>query len=346
MKKYFVCIIIFYFLVSPLKSADLKLIKTIGNDEENYIFARISGAILSKNLDIYVVDLKLNCIAKYNWDKKFIKKIGKQGQGPGCFNGPGYLNIYKDKLYLYDSRNVRIAEMDLDLNNLKYHRHYDGIPFFNNFYVINETTFIGNSFCIEEEERKNTIKVIDIKSNAIYSFFDHIPIKESRKSKEFSDDAFLRRFFFNPRFGINRKSGKAIISFIYPDNPVEFFIYSLSGECLDKFSYEIEEKYEFPEFLLKRPIKYPSTYYQAMVNSILFYKKYYIVFWAKFKYRRKIFESGKKLCLIFDESNNSLKYKFSVDSDLEPFFISDDGYLLARKYMGLTEKLYIYKLEI
>lgn len=334
------------FLIIPLKSVNLKPIKEIGSEKEDYTFFRISGAVLAKNYDIYVSDFKGDFVARYTWKGEFVKKIGRPGQGPGDFSGPGLLNIFEDKIYLYDGRNGRIAEMDLNLHNLKYYKLHDGIPFFNNFYVMDHNKFIGNSYTNDDHNQKYFIKIIDIKSNAIASFFDHIPIKRRKKIGFDLNDGFSRRFFFNPKFAIDRENRKLLISFMYPDNPVEFYVYSLDGKCMDKFYYEMEAKYHFPYYFLERPLKYPSTSFYPMVSSVLFYKKYYIVFLALLQYKGKNFDSGEKLCLIFDSKDHSLKSEIPVNMDIEAFFISDEGYLLVRKYMEDIEKLYIYKLEI
>jgi hypothetical protein len=152
-------------------------------------------------------------------------------------------------------------------------------------------------------------------------------------------------FYLNPKIGIDKGSGRMLISFVYPNNPVEFFVYSVDGKYQDQFQYEIEKQYTFPSHFLDFPVKYPPIAYVPFIRSILVYKSHFVVFLTKLKYRKEFGETVGCDCLIFDGKTKNPKVRLSVDKNLNPFFISDDGYLLASKSHDETERLYIYKLE-
>ncbi len=64
--------------------------------------------------NVYVLDYRANNIKIFSSEGKFIKTIGRQGQGPGDFNGPFLLAVTKDRIYVWDSRNRRICVLTHD----------------------------------------------------------------------------------------------------------------------------------------------------------------------------------------------------------------------------------------
>lgn len=340
--------ILFFLLLVPLfsKEPKLKLIKEIGSEEDNYIFFRISGAVLSRNRDIYVVDFKGHCISRYNWSGKFIKKLGTRGQGPNELNGPGFLDTYEGKLYFFDGRNFRIAETDLELKALKFYRIHDGFPFVNNFFVAGKNTVIGNAFSHQEKSKSHFIKVLNVESRDVKTFFHHIPIGSNKEYAGVSAQMMIKRFFLGPRFGIHRETNKLVASFIYPDNPIEFFVYTMDGKYIDSFLYKIESKYTFPYHHLKSFGTFPSVSYVPRVTSVLIHKNRYIIFVKKIKYKKRYPVDQESFCLIYDGKTNTLEHRFPVAKHLTGLFISKEGYLLASKGYQDTPTLLIYKLDL
>ena len=94
-KRYFCVIIILICICSYAKELDLKLVRTIGDEREDYTFFSISSVVASEDKDIYVIDSQGNFLAKYTWDGLFKKRIGRKGRGPGDFDLPMLvLDIY------------------------------------------------------------------------------------------------------------------------------------------------------------------------------------------------------------------------------------------------------------
>lgn len=63
--------------------------------------------------NIYISDSRDNCIFKFDSQGKFLKKIGRKGQGPNEFNNVLYLDTDKENnLLAYDDNNSRIQILD------------------------------------------------------------------------------------------------------------------------------------------------------------------------------------------------------------------------------------------
>lgn len=61
--------------------------------------------------NVYICDYRANNIKKFNASGKFIKIIGREGQGPGEFNWPSLATFAKDRLIVWDMRNRRICAL-------------------------------------------------------------------------------------------------------------------------------------------------------------------------------------------------------------------------------------------
>ena len=63
---------------------------------------------------LYVTDYQANNIKKFDAQGKFIKTIGKTGQGPGDFNGPANIEFSKGRLYVREGMNMRVSILNSD----------------------------------------------------------------------------------------------------------------------------------------------------------------------------------------------------------------------------------------
>jgi hypothetical protein len=68
---------------------------------------------------LYVTDYQADNIKKFDAQGKFIKTIGKAGQGPGDFNGPGSIEFSKGRLYVLEGMNLRISILNADGSFIK-----------------------------------------------------------------------------------------------------------------------------------------------------------------------------------------------------------------------------------
>lgn len=82
---------------------------------ENYALYRPRAIEFDAQGNLYVLDSGNNRIMKYNCNFKFVKQIGRVGQGPGEFINPYDFAVGKtDKIYVVNSGNGRVEIMDKD----------------------------------------------------------------------------------------------------------------------------------------------------------------------------------------------------------------------------------------
>ncbi len=348
MKHLPLVIILIFLFSSVFFGINLKLVKTLGTSQDEYYLHSISGAVISKQNDIYILEFKKACLSKFNWEGKFINKIGKLGHGPQDMHIPRYLDIYSGKLYFGDVGNLRIGEVDLNLKQIKYTKFKGPQYFINSFNAINKNLFISGKFAYNED--MNLINVFDIKNSNHYSFFDIFPVKQI--NKDYTKKAVFEYMHYTPIFGINRKQKKILCSHMYSSNPIKFYVYSLKGDYLDDFIYELDKAYKFPYHYLKRNRKYPKNAHTPYVDSLFIHKNYYIVNILLSEYktnnerkRHKLIKTD-RFFLVFDQKTKQLKAKIKVSKKFKAFYISDNDILLAREHdSDENEVLSVYKLN-
>jgi hypothetical protein len=89
----------------------LELIRTIGglDAEENLSFNNPSDIVQDSAGNLYILDTNNNRIQKLNLEGKYIKTIGRKGQGPGEFQAANSMDIDgENNLFVYDLRSLRI----------------------------------------------------------------------------------------------------------------------------------------------------------------------------------------------------------------------------------------------
>ncbi|MCP4221660.1 MAG: hypothetical protein GY765_43950, partial [bacterium] len=100
--------------------AKLELMKTIGDERDDYTFFSITGAVVSPEKEIYVLDITGGFVAKYDWEGKFLGRTGRKGKGPGDLYYPRAINYFNGKIYLLDRGNRRIAEITPNFDEFDY----------------------------------------------------------------------------------------------------------------------------------------------------------------------------------------------------------------------------------
>jgi hypothetical protein len=99
----------------------LELVRTIGglDADENLSFNAPYDIVLDSAGNMYILDTGNNRIQKLDPQGKFIKTIGRQGQGPGEFQGAFSLDIdEQDNLFVLEVRNMRIQVLSSEGRSL------------------------------------------------------------------------------------------------------------------------------------------------------------------------------------------------------------------------------------
>ena len=103
----------------PMYREDVCMIKedlSIGKAEgqEEYMFNRIQDIAVDDNGDIYVADSQATQIRVFDLNGKFLRTIGRKGQGPGEFTGIHSIQITaNNELMLYDNWQHRLVYFSL-----------------------------------------------------------------------------------------------------------------------------------------------------------------------------------------------------------------------------------------
>jgi len=95
----------------------LELVRTIGGleAEENLSFNNPNDIVRDSAGNLYVLDTDNNRIQKLDSEGKFIKTIGRKGQGPGEFQAAHSMDIdSEDNLFVFDVRSRRIEVLSSD----------------------------------------------------------------------------------------------------------------------------------------------------------------------------------------------------------------------------------------
>jgi len=127
--KYFLITWVFLFCIcafasSQIPLADLyktgkvrfvqELVLDDGSMPKNLFFERPTSVVCDDDENIYVLDSDANNIKKFDSSGRFIKTIGREGQGPGEFSNPYYLTYAKDRLVVWDLTNRRLCAFTPD----------------------------------------------------------------------------------------------------------------------------------------------------------------------------------------------------------------------------------------
>jgi hypothetical protein len=105
----------------------LELVRTIGglDAEENLSFKEPSDIVRDSGGNLYLLDTGSNRIQKLDSEGKFIKTIGRKGQGPGEFQAATSMDIDKDNsLFVFDIGSRRIEVLSSEgkpLRTIKFH---------------------------------------------------------------------------------------------------------------------------------------------------------------------------------------------------------------------------------
>ena len=328
-------------LATP-SSLKLVLVKTLGDEREAFSFFNISSAVLDDQENIYIADGGANFIAKYDMNGILLKKVGRPGSGPGDLRAPDSLNIVGNKLYVHDKSNARLIIMDENLEVLKYEYIFRKVaaPLSSEVHVLQDGAILMAIRPMQGAEDR--IGVLDHNGNILRSFFKECPLV-SYADKGESRSSFLMSTLSEPVIGLAEHINRMLISFSYPNNPIEFYLYDPAGNLKGKFARSVETKYKFPRYMLESPIVFPKHSYFPVISSILTYKDMFFVTCVLTHYESRLPVGSKRIILVFSDMG---LYRETIDvpGRIKFFSISKNGYLLGKDYESELERLYVYKI--
>ncbi|MCG7853778.1 MAG: 6-bladed beta-propeller [Methanosarcinaceae archaeon] len=190
-----------------------------GASTKNFTISNIFDLFVDDNENMFVADLKEDCVLVFDKRGGFVRTIGGKGQGPGEFGFPRDLIVMPNKdIAVLDSINRRITFF---AESGTYRKSISEIDFNLVSFEISKTGIIvGMDIVREEESSRHEIKTYSPELKFITSV-DSAPIQDIKK---------LNPFMPILGFAINAKDQ---IVYGYPSS-YEFKIYSIDGKLIKK----------------------------------------------------------------------------------------------------------------
>ena len=313
MIKKWVAFFILLFLFPYIVNADLKKVISIASDNLDYLFFVIAGAVIDEQNNVFVCDSRGSFIRKYDWQGRFIKEIGKYGQGPGDFsNAISGLFLNRD-LYLLDNGNNRIVEIDRELNIKRYIKierpAQKILKYGDRFYMVSRK---GDQSFFE-------IGIYDRDGNPLEYFFDRHP--GYLEKVESSKIGFVISLIYSTiATAMDRETGEIAVTFQWPGESIEIFIYSKEGQFTKKITVDHLIKYNFPEFRLKglpSVLKFPGRSNLIMLRSIHYLtpSRLLLEYWVSEFELDKVAEE-KEYILIIDKNTGKVVHKEALTTKI------------------------------
>lgn len=107
-----------YILEGDRVAIEIKEELTIGNERGGEIF-RIDGIAVDEDQNIYVTDYYDYSIKKFYNEGQYVKKAGGKGRGPGEFQSPATIALYKDTLAIIDLKRPAIQIYNTNLEFIR-----------------------------------------------------------------------------------------------------------------------------------------------------------------------------------------------------------------------------------
>jgi hypothetical protein len=134
-----------------------------------------------------------------------------------------------------------------------------------------------------------------------------------------------------------------LITFEYPDTDIRFFLYTLSGQLIRKFSYRQDKKFKFPFQQLEGLRNWPLQ--ATWILDILPYKDYYLVFMVQtINIQRP--DQKNKISYLFVHEKGEIKHR--MEAKIRFKTITPDAHLggITLDKENDILKVVIYKLNV
>jgi len=78
---------------------------------DGYIFSYLKDIAVDQDGNIYALDLRESCIKVFDRSAKYLRTIGRRGQGPGELGGPFFMTLVsaKNEIYVHDVGGRRVS---------------------------------------------------------------------------------------------------------------------------------------------------------------------------------------------------------------------------------------------
>lgn len=105
-------------LADVYKTGRVKLVEEVRVSDKAFpadiVFQNPRGVAVDAKGLVYVADADAHHLKVFGADGKFLRTIGRKGQGPGEFQGPEFVEIGGGRIYIWESMNRRISALDAE----------------------------------------------------------------------------------------------------------------------------------------------------------------------------------------------------------------------------------------
>jgi len=164
-----------YYLKTELEIGDEK--------DDNYLFVRPIMTRVDEHGNIYVLDLYFCHIKIFSKDGKFLKAVGRKGQGPGELLFPINFIVRNKMIYILDTDNLKISKYHFDgtfAADLKLRKSSPNQL----FYKSKDFYFLAYSFDDNMGNQKQKLMIYDLKGNIIRRSKDFLTTTAKKKKKK------------------------------------------------------------------------------------------------------------------------------------------------------------------
>lgn len=325
------------------RKASIQLVRSIGGEEKNYTFFKITSAAIAPNHTIYVGDSGAHAVSAYDWQGKYLRRTGRYGQGPNDFVSIYSLMATDKMVYAYDADNRRIAQMTTDLVHQRYIKPQ---PLIRGNLTLNGSHEFICSLVTQpgrkSGEKSGRLAVMDDKGKIKTRFFDFTQWGVERQCEDELDWALAQTT--NKLVWANSPS-RILIGFQFPLNKMQFYLYDTNGNHIKTFFYRLPSHYQFPSHLRVFPIQPPqSRVYWPIVSSLFAYRGHFLVFWlgrSIYRMEETTVQSG---LLVFDEQGE-LKAETDLTANDRFLAIDSEGFLIGQDPDAEIPKAKIFKIK-
>jgi hypothetical protein len=220
---------------------------TIAGEEgkEEQMFMNIVSIDVSEDGTIYLLDGKAANIKVFDSSGRFLKTIGKRGQGPGEFGRPESFSITpREEIAVNDSGRRSIQFLDMDGNFLR--QILVNQPFFTGPKFISNGDMIA-SYAIFGEDFKVVLDKLDSELEPLFTFAT-IPMLKPPKVH-----IFLYQFVYDLRWDVTSKDEIIWGALTTPE--YELYIHNQDGKLIRKITKEYD------------PVEITNTEYEKMMKE-------------------------------------------------------------------------------
>ena len=338
-------IIILLIVTLPLNCVEITFLKRIelgSEDREEEIFFRIADIEADKNGNIFILDSGNYSLKKFSKEGKFLKEIGREGQGPGEFIRPSNICVDIDgKVYVNEIVGRRISIFDNSLNFLKILKPKLSSSIVDIF-IDKEGGIIGLHNPWKADE--NYFSILSSDGVRLNSFFNerHVFAPKLTTLKNFPGTLV----YLSAIADIDKRNSKLAISYRIPENPCRIYILDLNGKILKVIKWKIKN-YNSRKILnnfkrwrqIKKDFKYPQ------IIGIHFTKEDFLIIQIVEGYFKRGYDLKKDSFLyIFSPSGNIIKI-MKFNGNILSIDHRNNVYVCVEDEQGIS-KVIVYSLKI